>query len=475
MSIFRPIILAGSILLLSACAGLPSMPGAEAPVPAQWHAPLPHQGTLADLSGWWRAQGDPLLPELIDAAQSLSPTVAAARSRIEQARAARVVAAAALLPAVNGAASVARSSAQPPLPMGTTSQAALQPAWEIDLFGGNRAGRDAAEARLQGAQAAWHDARVSVAAEVASQYYGLRTCRQLLAVAESDAASRAETSRLTRLAADAGFQAPATAALARASAAEASGRVLRQRADCEMDIKALVALSGISEPELRARLAAAPAPIEPAPLAIDRLPARLLAQRPDIFAAEREVAAASADIGSAEAQRYPRLTLSGSVGVANFKGGGFDTTLDTWSIGPLALTVPLFDGGRRAAGVEAARARYEEATANYRARVRQAVREVEQALVTLDSTARRNDDARTAVEGYRASYDATEARYRNGLASLIELEETRRARLAAENSLATLELERRNAWVGLYRAAGGGWDASAAPPLSGPTAALRSQ
>jgi NodT family efflux transporter outer membrane factor (OMF) lipoprotein len=474
MSPFRRIFLAGSILLLTACASVPSAPRAEAPVPVRWHAPLPHQGTLANLSGWWREQGDPLLPDLIDAAQSLSPTVAAAGSRIEQARAARTTAAAALLPSLNGAASVARSSAQPPLPMGTTTQAALQPAWEIDLFGGNRAGREAAEARLQGAEAAWHDARVSVAAEVAGQYYGLRTCQRLLAVAESDATSRAETARLTQLSADAGFQPPATAALARASAAEASGRLLRQRAECEIDIKALVALSGIPEPELRARLAAAPVPAEPGQLAIGELPASLLAQRPDIFAAEREVAAASADIGSAEAQRYPRLTLSGSIGVANFRGGGIDTNLNTWSIGPLGLTVPLFDAGRRTANVEAARARYEEAAANYRARVRQAVREVEQTLVTLDSTARRNDDARTAVEGYRASYEATEARYRNGLASLIELEETRRARLAAENNLVTLELERRNAWIGLYRAAGGGWNADAAS-ASGPAAAPRAQ
>jgi NodT family efflux transporter outer membrane factor (OMF) lipoprotein len=249
--------------------------------------------------------------------------------------------------------------------------------------------------------------------------------------------------------------------------------LLAQRANCEIDIKALVALSGFAEPALRARLTPAPAPAEPA-LVVEQLPARLLAQRPDIFAAEREVAAASADIGNAEAQRYPRLTLSGSVGRANFRGGDIDASLPTWSIGPLALTVPLFDGGRRAANVEAARARYEEAAANYRARVRQAVREVEQALVMLDSTARRSDDARAAVDGYRASFEATDARYRNGLASLIELEETRRARLAAENNLATLELERRNAWVGLYRAAGGGWNADAAvPPAAAASAALR--
>ena len=250
---------------------------------------------------------------------------------------------------------------------------------------------------------------------------------------------------------------------------------MQQRAACEIDFKTLVALTGFDEPQLRQRLASAPAPLELVPVVIDRLPARLLTQRPDIYAAENELAAASADIGSAEAQRYPRLTLNGSVGLANFRGSGIDTDLHTWSIGPLALTLPLFDGGRRTANIDLAKARYEEAEVNYRARVRQAVREVEQALVTLNSIAQRREDALIAVQGYRTSYDATEARYRNGLASLIELEETRRARLAAENTLATLELEQRNAWISLYRAAGGGWTRDNVPPAAGTTSTARMQ
>ncbi|WP_170942317.1 TolC family protein, partial [Noviherbaspirillum denitrificans] len=185
----------------------------------------------------------------------------------------------------------------------------------------------------------------------------------------------------------------------------------------------------------------------------------LLSQRPDVFAAEREVAAAAAEIGGARAQRFPRLSLSGSIGRANFRSGGVDADLSTWSIGPLAMSLPLFDGGRRAANVEAAEARYEAAAAAYRARVRQAVREVEEALVNLQSTAARGEDARISVEGYRTSFTATEARYKAGLASLVELEEARRNRLTAENALVALERERRSAWVALYRAAGGGWTA----------------
>lgn len=443
---------------LAGCAG----PGPDAPpvpaVPAQWHAPLPHNGTLADLSAWWRQLNDPLLVELIESAQAASPTVASAAARIEQARATRVAAGAALLPSVDGVASAARGNTQPPVPLATTLQAGLQTAWEIDLFGGGRATASAAQARLEGARAAWHEARVSVAAETAGSYVNLRTCEQQLAVADNDAKSRAETARLADLSARAGFTAPATAALARASAAEGAARATQQRAQCDLEVKALVALTAMPEPRLREQLSGAwTEPAQMANLAVASVPAQVLAQRPDVYQAEREVAAASADVGSARAERYPRLSLSGSIATGSARIGGVTTDLQTWSVGPLALSVPLFDGGRRAAAVDAAEARYREAAAVYAARVRQAVREVEEALVNLDSARARDQDARVAAEGYRVSFVATEARYRSGLASLVELEDVRRTALAAETALVGLQRERASAWIALYRAMGGGW------------------
>ncbi|MDP2817359.1 MAG: efflux transporter outer membrane subunit [Polaromonas sp.] len=466
-------------LLLPACALQTPPASVAAPTPSQWFAPLPapqpvaglpHKGTLTDLTRWWQQQGDPLLVELIAAAQAVSPTVASARARIEQARATRVASGAALLPTLDASASVSRGRSQQgagpgPVPISTSSQAGLQASWEIDLFGGKLAGRDAASERLAGAQALWHDARVSVAAEVASQYHSLRTCRQLASVTAADAVSRFETARLSGLSTGAGFTAPATDALARASAAEASSRATQQRALCELDIKALVALTGLAEPDIRQKVASALVPpAQAAMIFIASLPADTLAQRPDVFSAEREVAAASAEVGSAQAERYPRLSLSGSIGNTRVRAAGVSSTLDTWSIGPLALTLPLFDGGRRAANVDAAVARYEEAAALYRARVRQAVREVEEALVNLQSTAARSEDARLAAEGYRAAFTGTEARYKSGLGSLFELEDARRTLLAAETGLLSLQRERANAWVALYRATGGGWSAADGGP-----------
>lgn len=454
-----------ALALACLLAGCAAPPPATPPVtaPPQWHAPLPHEGTVAAVAAWWRQLGDPLLADLVAAAQAASPSVSAAAARIEQARAERVAAGAALLPALDASAAAARGNSQPPAPLATTLQVGAQAAWEIDVFGAHRQAALAAQARLEGAQAGWHEARVAVAAETASSYLALRSCERQVLVAQRDASSRSETARLAGLSAQAGFTAPADAALARASAADAARRATQQRAQCDIEVKALVALSGVAEPLLRERLATPwqePANAIPA---VPAVPAALLAQRPDIHRAERELAAAGAEVGVAQAQLLPRLTLAGSIAAGSARVGGVTTDLQTWSIGPLALTVPLFDGGGRAANVDAARARHADAAAQYEARVRQAVREVEQALVQLESARARQQDARAAYEGYAASLAATQARYDSGLASLPQLEESRRVALAAETALLALQQERLAAWVALYRAMGGGWSAPGAP------------
>ncbi|WP_083941005.1 efflux transporter outer membrane subunit [Pseudoduganella violaceinigra] len=455
-----------AVLALSACGVTGPANKVAADAPQQWQAPLPHNGSTAELANWWQGQSDPLLVQLIEAAQAASPTVASAQARFAAATAERTAAGAALAPSLTGVLSSTRMSQQSAsAPMNTTTQLLAQAQWEIDLFGGGRARRKAAIARHEGAQAGWHEARVSVAAETANQYYSLRACEKLLDTARRDAASRAHTARLTDITAKAGFQSPSANALARASAADGNNRAVAQRAACDSDMKVLVALTAIAEPDLRARLAsnAPDAALSPAAgIAIDSLPAQILAQRPDVYSAERELAAASYDVASARADRWPRLGLSGSVGRGRLHTQGEDITANVWTLGPLQMTLPIIDWGLRRANVDASRARYDAAVSAYQASVRQAVAEVEQALVALQSTQEREQDAQTALDGYRTFFDATEERYKNGLASLLELEDARRTRLAAENTVVNLQRERSAAWIALYRAAGGGWTAPAA-------------
>lgn len=445
--------------LLTGCATPPpATPPAEA-VPPQWHATLPHGGDAAQLAGWWQRFDDPLLARLIDTAQQRNPTLAQAATRIAQARASARIAGAAALPSLTANAGVQRSRTDlPPTPgLQTYGTATLDAAWELDLFGYTRQAVAAAQARAAGADALWHNARVSLAAEVANVYVGLRACEAVLAVYEQDARSAGQTSGLTQRKVEAGFDAPANAGLARAAAAEAANRVVAQRADCELAVKQLAALTVEPEPALRQALAEGQARLpQPAAFEVPSVPAGVLAQRPDVAAAEREIAAAAADVGAAQADRLPRLSISGSIGRAAVRAGGATFNGDTWSFGP-GLLAPLFDGGRRSAAVDAAQARYEEAVAAWRERVLGAAREVEEALVRLQAARQREDDARRAADGYGEFLAAAQTQWQVGSGSLLDLEQARRSSLVADATLIQVRRERVGAWLALYKAVGGGW------------------
>lgn len=456
-------------VFLAGCANLPA-PAQNAEVaaslpllaPAQWQAPLPHNGQREDLGLWWQQHGDALLVELIDAAQSASPTLTSAKSRIWQSRAALTSSRAALGPTLDASASAARSVTQPNIPLATTLQAGLLAVWEIDLFGANTSASAAAAERLSGAQALWHDARVSVAAEVANQYLQLIACTRQVSLAGQDADSKAESARLLSVSTRAGFTANGDLEMGKASAADAANQVVLVSAQCDVMLKGLVALTGFSEPDLRARFAqSAVGQAVLAPVFVAAVPAEALNQRPDLFAAARDIHAAAQDLASYNAQRYPRLSLSGSIGALSVNAGGVSADLTTWSIGPLTLSVPLFDGGRRQANTDAAQSRYDEAVAIYRGKVRQAVREVEQALVNLQAAMDQRTNSESSAQAWRAALNAMVVRQRSGFASQIDVENTRRMALAAETGRLALQRDQVLAWVALYRAVGGGWQATA--------------
>jgi len=455
---------------LVGCASAPPAPPPLAnELPAQWQAPLPHSGELSVMSQWWQQFNDPVLVQLIASAQAVSPSIASAASRIEQSRATRVAAGAALLPALDANASATRGKQDFVSGLTTTASAGVQASWELDLFGGRRAARDAAQARAEGAQVAWHDARVAVAAEVATSYTALRACEAQVGQTQIDARSRSETARLTELSRQAGFEAPASAALARASAAQGNSLLTERRAQCEVLVKGLVALTGVAEPALRAQLAAGAAQVpQPAQLVIASVPAQALAQRPDLLGAERDVIAAAAEVSQAQAARLPRIALAGSLSAARFESSAGNDNGTLWAIGPVTVSLPMFDAGTRRANVDAAQARYVEAGAVYRGKLRTAVREVEEALVALRSSADRSADAQIASEGFATSFRATEARFKGGLASLFELEDARRSALQAQVALIDLQRERSTAWITLYRALGGGWSDADLPVAAQP-------
>jgi len=455
-------------LLLGACASPPSQPPAAATLPAHWSSTLPHGGDPAQLKDWWSRFDDPLLPELVQSAEASNPTLAQALARITQARAGLAQARSALWPQLNATGSLSRAGTRlpPPPVVQTQASAGLDAAWELDLFGANRKTTEAAQARARGSALQWHGARVSLAAEVAQAYLSLRACEALAAVYEQEAQSQGKTAELTRSKVKVGFESPSNGALAEAGAADAANRLAGQRAECGAIVQTLVALTGVPTEALRAKLQGRTARLpQAAPFEVDAVPAQVLTQRPDLAAAQQEVAAAAAEVGAAQAQRFPVLSLAGSIAAAAVRLGGVTSTGPSWSIGP-ALSVPLFDGGRRAAVVDAAQGRYDEARALFEQQARNAVREVEEALLRLEAARQREADAERAAAGYRDYFAAAEQRWRVGAGSLIEMEDARRFALTAQAALIAVQRERVAAWITLYKATGGGWDAQAAEPVA---------
>lgn len=465
---YRRIVGIGSIaacLIVSGCTAIADLQGPDVKIANVWHATFPHGGRTSDLISWWSTFGDPSLTTLIAAAQAENPEIESAAAEIEKARATLTSAQAGLLPSLSGAGSLTRSGAggdkANQIAAAATTSGGLDASWEIDLFGKTRQKNEAARLRLNARIGDWHDARVSLAAEMADYYVQYRACRELERAYAAELASQRETIRATEAAATSGFTSSADLALARASAASSSSMLTAQRAECEVLVKSLAKLTGGGEPRVRDLLAkGTPGIPTPKTLKLAAVPADALRQRPDINALELEVAASLAEVGAAKADLYPSLNLGGSVTIGSASLTG---TSVPWSFGP-ALSIPLFDGGSRRAAVASAAAAYGVAVAAYKSGVLDAVAEVETALVRIDSTRRRIGDATVAARNYRAYFNAVDSNWKAGGASLLDREDARRSAQSAEVSLIEIRRDSVRYWIALYKALGGGWDAGAVSP-----------
>lgn len=455
-------------LLLAGCAAVgpdyvpPKL--SDAGVPGQWTSGSDMAGSdnaapanPSPASRWWTELDDPLLDQMVSEGFRTSPTLEVAVARVSQARAAYAGTRAAELPAITGEAESERSASDSSGKPATDSWLSTNASWEIDLFGAVRRGNEGALARAAAQQATLADVRVSLAADITDAYLSFRTCQSNVALSEQDVVSREATEKLTAASVTEGFTAPYQAIRSKASVAEAKTQLASTRAFCSRQENLLTRLTGIPRPELMKQLADKPTGLDrlPVPRRFGvAIPAQSLTQRPDIRAAERKVAAASADIGLAEADRYPRLTLNGSLGYEVEGTGSGALSFGTWSFGP-SLSLPIFDGGRRKAAVDVAKARYDEALAEFKARARNAIQEVEDALTRYAAAHERAENARVSANQYQQFFKTVEIRYREGASNLLELEDARRSMLDAQQTLLNVMQERLQAWVALNRATGG--------------------
>jgi len=454
-----------TLALLCACAAGPDYSPPQLDTGADWVGVAPPGEP--ELDAWWMSFADSTLDRLIGRALEQNLDLRAAVARIAEARAARDAIAGGAAPyvAARGSVTERRQSENGPLPIGsiagierdqTIYELGFDASWELDLAGRTRRGVEAADARVDAAIARTSAARIAVAAEVARSYLSLRGAQQRLAAKQAALAAARQTNALVDQRVEAGEAARDELARSDAELASVAAQLPQIEAEGRAAAFALALLLG-APPEAEIDLLG----VSTEPVELESLPvgqrAGLLRRRPDVIAAERELHAATAEIGVATAEMFPRLVIGANGGFQSLDAGNlFEGASETWSIMP-ALSWRIFDGGRVQAGIRGAEARAARAAIEYESTVLAALNDAERALSRytfgLDALALQ----REAVAAARRSYTFAGQRYRAGDIALFELLDAERVLRNAEDTLAALHTGTAVDLVALYKALGGGW------------------
>jgi NodT family efflux transporter outer membrane factor (OMF) lipoprotein len=416
---------------------------------------------------WWGLFDDPILSRLVDRAIEANHDLRIAASRITAARARLRQTAAEASPAVNaGAGSThARRSDNAGTDGGSRDlyEAGFDAAWEIDLFGGRRRAIEAATATLAASEENRRDILISLEAEVARTYFELRGSERLLATARNTLAAQEKT-----LAVVAGRRQLGLASALEAARAETQkSLVAAQIPALEQKIAAgrnqLALLLDLPPTEMARRLAnAAPAFTLPPTLPAG-LPSDLLRRRPDIRQAERLLATATAEVGVATADLFPRFSLSGLIGLQSSSLSDLVSTNSRfWSIGP-SVSLPVFNRRRLRAAVTITEAALEEMQATYEKIVLAALLETETALVNYSSEQETRSRLAAAVETGSQALVFNEGLYAAGLADLTDVLASQRTLFAAREQLIVSDQRLAVAVIALYKTLGGGWQIAGEP------------
>ena len=441
-------------LLLAGCASVGAVDPSQLPqAPAAYKTAGANSATALTAS-WWQPFADPVLDDLVARAMAANTSVQAAASRLALARASLGSAQANRLPQVGASAGAARSTPNPGDPGVTQYNAGLNLAYELDLGGRLLHERNAAALDVQAREQLLADARLLVQANVARGYLALRALDAERDIVKGTVAAYAETLALTEKRARAGDVAELDLARVRAELAANEAEALaldRRRVELET---ALAVLLG----EAPSGFTLAPTPWTTAlPTVPAGLPSELLQRRPDLAAARSQLEAAQARVGEARAAWWPSLALTAQGGGAsNELSNLLKSGASTWGIGLLAA-LPIFDGGRREAGVNAAKAQLDGSAVAFREQFLLALKDVEDQLGALALLQAQGEASARAVSAAGQALRLSDTRYRNGLVSQLELLDARRSELANRRAALQVRSAQYQATVGLIRALGGGW------------------
>jgi NodT family efflux transporter outer membrane factor (OMF) lipoprotein len=456
---------AGLLLFSNACMigpkyqrpGVPVPPAFKEELPAGWKEAQPNDGALR--GQWWKVYNDPRLDALEDPVSITNQNVLAADAQLREAKAAVRIARAGLFPSLTAAPSGTRSSG---LPSGANSiyTIPVDLSYQIDVWGAIRHGVAANSAVAQASAAQLENARLLYQAELAADYFqlqGLDATRQVL---DTTVKSYEQYVQLTQDRYDGGVASKGDVALAQTQLETARAQLVDlgvQRAQFE---HAIAVLTG--KPPSDLSIPATPNQ-SPPPVSLIGIPSTLLERRPDVAAAERQVAAANEQIGIAKASFYPSLTFSASAG-SQTKAilDLFTWPSRIWSVGP-QLAETLFDAGKRRGQVKLTQAAYDATVANYRQTVLTAFQQVEDSLAQLRILSEEAEITDRAVKAAQESLEISTVQYQGGLANYLQVIISQSSALQNQRTAVDILTRRMVASVSLIQALGGGWDDSQLP------------
>jgi multidrug efflux system outer membrane protein len=457
----RALVVAASTLTLAACAVGPVYhPPIEAPVAVTDADPALVSAQPVE-PAWWRSFGDPELDSLIQRALAGNLDLKQSIARVSQARALFTDSKLDLFPRVTSDAGYARSDEQQP-GFGTARENIEQAdlgfdaAWEIDLFGRVRHGVDSAKAQAQASREDLRDVKVTVVAEVARNYLELRGAQARRAVAQANADTQRETLRLTSVRRGIGYGDPVDVESAKARLAATQASIPPLITDEKRAAERLAVLTGQRPGALDAELAptVVVASVRATPLPIGDVTA-LLRNRPDVRAAERRLAAETAQTGVATADLFPRVRVTGFIGLLSgdvsslFKSGA-----EAWSVSP-SVTWPAFDLGGAQARLRAQKARGDESLAAYQQTALRAIEDLQDAITTYRQRQAQVASLAEQVAAARRASDLARARFKEGDIDFLRVLDADRTRLEAEDSLTQAQTAANTDVVAIYKALGG--------------------
>lgn len=462
-------VIAMMITGLACCTVGPDFVKPKPQVPHNWaEAPKGEtSGKQPDLSTWWTIFRDPELNSLIDRAAESNLDLQIAEARIREARAQRIVTASAAYPEINASGLYSRSrtsenantSRASAVPGGTNLfQVGFDAGWEIDVFGGVRRAVEAATADIGATVENRRDVQVTLFAEVARNYLEVRGSQIRLGVAEKNIFTQRQALEIAKARYEAGLSSELDVAQAQAQLATTEAGVPALETTMRTAIHQIGILLGRSPAGLIDELL----PIRPIPVGPPTIPAglpsELLRRRPDIRRAEQELAGATARIGVATANLFPRFFLTGLVGQSSVSSSDFlQASSRYWAVGP-TIDWPVFTAGRLRAQVQVQNEKQEQAAIRYEKTVLTALKDVEDALVAYSKEQATRDSLIQAVKANRQATEIANELYTRGLVDFLNVLVTERAQYNAEDALAQSAQRVSSNLVVLFKALGGGWE-----------------